>query len=123
MPSQGKCEHILVVDDDQLGRTAIQFFLRRAGYTVEAVPGAEEALASLERERYDLVITDNQMPGMSGTELALAIKTRWPLLPIVMFSAYPPEDPTACLDLVVTKPSGLSVLSKSVRQILDRATQ
>jgi CheY-like chemotaxis protein len=76
---------------------------------------------NLEKEHYDLVITDNRMPGMSGTQLAQAIKIRWPWLPIVMFSAHPPEGPMRCLDLVLTKPSDVPLLAKSVRQILDRA--
>ena len=112
--------HILVVDDEQDVRTMILLVLRSAGYTAEAVPGAEAALAHLEKGQFALVITDNRMPGMSGMELALVIKTRWPLLPIVMFSAFPPEESTDCLDLVLTKPGGLSILPQSVRQVLDR---
>ena len=71
----------------------------------------------------DLVITDNQMSGILGTELALAIKTRWPRLPVVMFSAHPPEKPLGCLDLVLAKPGDVPILRKSVRQVLDRAAQ
>jgi len=123
MQTQRNAERILVVDDEDLGRTAIQLFLSSKGYTVEVVPSADEALAHLEREHYDLVITDNQMSGMLGTELALAIKTRWPWLPIVMFSAHPPEGPMGSLDLVLTKPGDVPILLKSVRLVLDRAAQ
>ena len=84
MQTQGEGERILVVDDEQLGRTAMQCFLRYKGYAVEVAPGAEAALAHLECGEYDLVVTDNRLPGMSETELAMAIKTRWPRLPIGM---------------------------------------
>ena len=90
---------------------------------MEVVPGAEEALAHLEKGPFDLVITDNQMSGMLGTELALAIKSRWPELPVMMFSAQPPARPMGCLDLVLSKPGDVPILRKSVRQILDRAAR
>jgi CheY-like chemotaxis protein len=121
MQTPGKGEHILVVDDESDVCTAILLILRSSGYIVEAVACAEEALAHLEKRECDLVITDNRMSGMSGIELALIIKTCWPWLPIVMFSAAPPEGPIGCLDLVLTKPGDVSLLSKSVRQVLDRA--
>jgi CheY-like chemotaxis protein len=123
MQTHGQGKHILVVDDEELGRTATRLFLRSAGYAVEAATCAEEALERLDNEHYDLVITDNQMPEMSGLELASAIKTRWPRLPIVMFSAHPPEGPIASLDLILRKPDDVPNLRQSVRQILDRTAQ
>ncbi len=121
MQAEGKGEHILVVDDEQPGRTAIKQFLGTAGYAVDAVEGGHQALAQLEQARYNLVITDHRMPSMSGTELAAAIKARWPELPIVLFSACPPRLPIGFVDLVLTKPLDLTTFLKSLRQLLDRS--
>ena len=51
---------------------------------------AREALEALEREEFDLLITDFRMPDMSGLELAHAIRKRNPQLPIIVMSVYEP---------------------------------
>ncbi len=122
MSLRGQGERILVVDDEPDVRTAIHLLLRSNGYWVEAVASAEEALAQLETDHYDLVVTDNEMPGITGTELALVIKTRWPWLPVVMLSAHPPQAPWAALDLILAKPYDVLHLRASVRQILHRGS-
>ena len=60
---------IILVEDDS---TILQFsvlVLVRAGYQVRAVEGAQAAWEALQSRSYDLLITDNQMPGLSGLEL------------------------------------------------------
>jgi CheY-like chemotaxis protein len=123
MKPQDNHKRILIVDDETHIQEAVGLLAGWGGYRAEAVSSGKEALARLEKDRFDLVITDNLMPGMSGLDLATAIKGRWPSLPVIMFTAYPPAQPADCLDLVLAKPGeGLSLLS-SVRRILDAQPQ
>jgi CheY-like chemotaxis protein len=64
----------LVVDDSMLIRYTVCRFLEERGYAVESATNGVEALQILERVRPDLVITDMQMPKMSGSELITALK-------------------------------------------------
>jgi CheY-like chemotaxis protein len=119
MPAQERQKRILVVDDEPHIQNAVTLLAGWGGLVAQAVSTAEEALRHLEKKTFDLVITDNLMPDMSGIELAAAIKARWPSLPVVMFTAFPPALPAPCIDLVLVKPGdGLNLL-KSVRRILQ----
>lgn len=111
---------ILVVDDEQLVRTALQLYLTHAGHAVELAESAEQALACLDTEKFDCVVTDNRMPGMTGLELAVAIRTRWPSLRIMMFTAEPPEEALSTVDLVLHKPADIPILAQSIRVLLER---
>ena len=64
----------LVVDDSMLIRYTVCRFLEERGFAVEAATNGLEALQILERVRPDLVVTDMQMPKMSGSELITALK-------------------------------------------------
>lgn len=64
----------LVVDDSMLIRYTVCRFLEARGYTVEAATNGLEALQILERLCPDLIVTDMQMPKMSGSELITALK-------------------------------------------------
>ncbi len=64
----------LVVDDSMLIRHTVCRFLEERGYTVESASNGEEALPIVARIRPDIIVTDLQMPRMSGTELISALK-------------------------------------------------
>jgi CheY-like chemotaxis protein len=66
----------LVVDDSMLIRHTVCRFLEERGYTVESATNGEEALAIVNRIHPDIVITDMQMPKMTGTELITALKAQ-----------------------------------------------
>ncbi|HWY58271.1 MAG TPA: response regulator [Terriglobales bacterium] len=65
----------LVVDDSMLIRHTVCRFLEVRGFTVESATNGQEALEALKKVRPDIIITDIQMPTMSGTELITAVKT------------------------------------------------
>jgi CheY-like chemotaxis protein len=65
----------LVVDDSMLIRHTVCRFLEERSFTVESATNGQEALEALKRVRPDIIITDIQMPTMSGTELITAVKT------------------------------------------------
>jgi CheY-like chemotaxis protein len=67
---------------------------------------------------HDLVITDNRMPGMSGTEMAHIIKLRSPSTPVLMYTGLPPED-QSCVNAVVARPAHLLVVKEAVEKLLS----
>jgi CheY-like chemotaxis protein len=64
----------LVVDDSMLIRYTVCRFLEERGFAVESATNGVEALQTLERLRPNLIVTDMQMPKMSGSELITALK-------------------------------------------------
>jgi CheY-like chemotaxis protein len=66
----------LVVDDSMLIRHTVCRFLQERGFSVESATNGQEALESLKRVRPDLIITDMQMPKMSGSEFISALKAK-----------------------------------------------
>jgi CheY-like chemotaxis protein len=66
----------LVVDDSMLIRYTVCRFLEERGFTVESATNGAEALEILDRVKPDLIVTDMQMPKMSGSELITAVKSK-----------------------------------------------
>jgi two-component system cell cycle sensor histidine kinase/response regulator CckA len=79
---------VLVVDDDVATRASMRRVLERQGYTTIVAEDAEDALRVLERTHVpvDLLVTDIQMPGMSGDRLAARVRESWPELPVLFVS-------------------------------------
>lgn len=67
---------ILLVDDEQHSRQAMLWFLKRQNHEVTECASGEEAMAKFSPEEFPLVLSDVQMPGMSGNQLAAAIKSQ-----------------------------------------------
>ena len=65
---------ILVVDDEKDIRASIKMALGNVGCSITAVKGGEEALQLLKKEKFDLILLDLLMPGMSGNEVAERIR-------------------------------------------------
>jgi signal transduction histidine kinase/ActR/RegA family two-component response regulator len=104
---RGKGERILYVDDElplaQMGRK----ILERLGYVVEIHTSAPEALEAVRArpEAYDLIITDQMMPRLTGLDLATRLQTIRPGLPIILVTGY-----TATLTAERVKAMGISNL-------------
>lgn len=79
---------VLVVDDHRQARESMSDVLRQAGHQVQSVSSAVEALKLLDRESFDVVITDLQMPGMSGLDFVRQLEKRPHGAQIVMVTAY-----------------------------------
>ncbi|MEW5740324.1 MAG: response regulator [Myxococcota bacterium] len=78
----------LLVDDNAAFVENLAEILQDTGATVDVAADAEAALEQLERARYDVLVTDMKMPGMSGTELLHRARRADPALPVVLLSAY-----------------------------------
>ncbi|MFY9511479.1 MAG: response regulator [Rubrivivax sp.] len=86
---RGQGEHVLVVDDDPVMVTLTQELLQRLGYRVSGEADPRAALARLQGgEQVDLVVSDHNMPGLTGLDLAQALAAAAPGLPIVITSGY-----------------------------------
>lgn len=81
-------EKILIVDDEENARIGLQKLLSRDGYQVAAVANGYEALACLEREPIDLVITDINMPEMNGLVFLQELNRQHPRVQVIMVTAY-----------------------------------
>src|SRR6266542_1567512 len=77
---------LLVVDDDDNVRRALKRVLRRMRCRVVDAPDAQAALAVMEREPVQVVISDFRMPGMSGVEFLRVVKERWPRIQRVLLT-------------------------------------
>jgi len=78
---------ILVVDDDALTRGLISEWLAKAGYGVREAEHGEAALAMLRAEPARLLITDMEMPRLSGAETLAVLRRELPTLPVIAMSA------------------------------------
>jgi DNA-binding NtrC family response regulator len=79
---------VLVVDDEELYRSAIDRILRRVGFGVLTAPDAAEALQLISARSVDLVLCDIQMPGINGLELVRQIHEIEPDLPCIVMTGY-----------------------------------
>ena len=86
--SPGRKLTILAVDDDLLVLMNTAAMLEDLGHSVVEANSGDRALKAFEEGDFDLVITDFAMPGMTGMELALEIKTRCPKMPVILASGY-----------------------------------
>lgn len=78
---------ILLVDDDDETRELLRDFFDERGYLVETADGGMHALAQLDSFAADLVITDLEMPGMSGLELIRSLHATRPGFPVLLVTA------------------------------------
>jgi DNA-binding NtrC family response regulator len=81
-------ERILVVDDEQIIRESLSFVLRKEGFEVEEAANGKEALERQEKNPFDIVITDIEMPEMRGMELLEQITRRTPQTFVVIITAF-----------------------------------
>ncbi|HZW36420.1 MAG: sigma-54-dependent transcriptional regulator [Deltaproteobacteria bacterium] len=79
---------ILFIDDDRAGREVALFNLRKAGYEVTAASDGQEGLAAFSPEKFDLVVTDVKMPGISGIEVLRRVRSQAPDVPVLVITAF-----------------------------------
>ncbi|HET7576007.1 MAG TPA: response regulator, partial [Sphingomicrobium sp.] len=117
-PAPAKPLSILVIDDDPDVREFIVEELEEQGYRVQGAADGNQGLAEIERAMPDLVIVDFIMPGMSGAEIARAIRERRPEQPILFVSGYSETEAvkrTAPDAPLLAKPFRTEALHRAVR--------
>ena len=86
--SEDQVSRVLVVDDMEAMRLALVKCLHMSGYEVIAVSSGGEALELLRTQRFDLLLTDQTMPGLSGLELLAELRARHLAMPFVLITAH-----------------------------------
>jgi len=89
-PGQGQGARVLYVDDDATVAMVVGSLLERAGYVAVSVGDGASALAALrdDPQGFDMILTDYNMPGMSGLELTRAARLIAPTLPVIISSGH-----------------------------------
>ena len=116
--------HILVVDDDETIRDTL-YDLFSEEHDCQTAETAEQALARLEVDDYDVVLTDISMPGLSGLELLGHVRQKYPDTPVIIVSGIADQEHAQGLIRLgafeyLLKPFRIEVLEKSVQRALDR---
>lgn len=123
-PDSGSRRSVLVVDDEPAIRAVVARTLRRADVAVTEAADGVEALACIERDgQPGVVLTDLQMPGMGGLELRLAIRDRWPGVPVLLMSGYSADFLAVAgtlddRDVLLQKPFTAAELTAAVESVL-----
>jgi DNA-binding NtrC family response regulator len=109
---------VLVVDDERIVADTLALILDQAGFCAVKAYGAEQALATARQTPPALLLTDVQMPGMNGVELALEMTREQPECQVLLFSGH-----ATAVDLVAAKAAGYNfpLLGKPVhpKQLLE----
>ncbi len=79
---------VLVIDDEAIVRISCQRVLTPEGYDVVVTSRGDEAIELLEKEQFDVVLTDLKMPDMDGIEVLKTIKQRWPEIQVIIITGY-----------------------------------
>ncbi len=102
---------VLVVDDDESLQNLFKLFLRKIGFSRVVVGTVKEALAALEKQKFDLVFLDLKLPDGPADDVYDAIKKDQPGCPIIVITGYPDS---AMLDRILAK-GPITVLKKPLK--------
>ena len=114
---------ILLVDDNAVVRDMLVDLVGSLGYVADAASGGAEALALFDRNRYDIVLTDLLMPGMSGWEVLAGVRQRNPRMPVIIITGTPAVgDPRASQPgiAVLKKPVDVKALDATIKEKLSQ---
>lgn len=116
---------LLVVDDEESMCQFMQIFLSKEGYSVTATADPTEAVSKIEKEDYDLLITDLMMPEMSGLELLSRAKGIDPGLNVIVMTAFASVD--SAIEALkkgasdyVTKPFKVEEIKIAIQKTLEQ---
>lgn len=112
---------VLLVDEDPDVLDVTRTFLEREddGFAVTTAGSVEEALAAIEREPFDAVVSDYRMPRMNGIEMAAAVRERRPGVPFILFTAR--ENEALASDLAAADVTGHVQKGTGTEQYSDLA--
>jgi PAS domain S-box-containing protein len=126
-PPQGKGEYILLVDDEEAILNFSKTMLEHLGYKVKGISSSIEALKIFRSapDKLDLVLTDQTMPGMTGSALAIEILTIRPDMPIILMTGYsetitPEEVVAQGIKEYIEKPFTKNIIAAAIHRSLKR---
>lgn len=115
---------ILYVDDHEDTCEMVSMLLKPEGYSVESILDGKQALDTISKRQFGLIILDYRLPGVSGIEICRKVREFYPATPVIFFtaSAYPhqrEEGFTAGADDYLLKPNDVLRLRNLVKQFLQ----
>src|SRR5690606_8995848 len=121
----GPMARILLVDDDASLREVLSFAIEELGHEVSAHAGGESALAEVEVQTPDVIVTDLKMPGIDGLELLRRVRATLPATPVIILTAFGTiEDAVEAMKQgahhYLTKPYRREELGVAIEQALER---
>ena len=116
---------LLLVDDDESYLNTVKKILTKMEYAAEVAASSKEALKILEKEKFPLIITDLDMPGLDGVELCKQIKENDSKSIVYALSGYITEYDTENLeksgfDGYLSKPAKIEVLKQAIEGAFDK---
>jgi CheY-like chemotaxis protein len=126
-PEHGQSWHVLVAEDNVVNQKLVARLLEKWGHTVGLASTGTEVLLALDREPFDLVLMDVQMPDMDGLQATAAIRAQEHMtgthMPIIALTAYVmPGDEAQCLaagmDAYITKPIRPADLLAALQRVM-----
>jgi CheY-like chemotaxis protein len=118
-PAQASPQKILVIDDEKEVRELLAEMLATQGHHVSQAASGPDGVSMARADRYDLVFTDVIMPGMTGWEVAEAIKAVSPATVVVLVTGWADgversERAAGCVDQIIKKPFDLGPIAAAV---------
>ena len=121
----GGSHRIMIIDDERIVGDMAKMSLEQEGYVVETFLNAEPALARLEKEKFDVVVTDLKMKGIDGMEVLRTVKRLYPETRVIMITAFANLD--AAIEALrgdvhdfFPKPVKLKELKTSIKRALEK---
>ncbi|MGK0162534.1 ATP-binding protein [Pseudomonas mosselii] len=119
---------VLVAEDNPAIRDMLDEQLRVLGCTVQVASSGSEALACLEQERFDVLLTDLSMPEMDGYQLSVQVRAHWPSMPVVAVTAAATvKEHEACeaagIARVLIKPLTLASLANTLNDVTKKSDE
>jgi len=118
-------KNILVVDDNKFLRIAVSKMLSRLGYEVLSADSGENGLSIFLKNKFDVVLSDYEMPGMDGVAFACSIKKNSPRTRVVIMTGAGRETvlarKTTAVDEVISKPFTLAQIDETIQNLSGKA--
>ena len=116
---------ILVVDDNNDLRIIVSKMLSRLGYEVASADSAENGLGVFFKNKFDIVLSDYEMPGMDGVAFACSVKKSSPHTPVVIMTGAGKETVFfrmgTAVDKVISKPFTLAEIDETIQNLSGEA--
>jgi CheY-like chemotaxis protein len=115
---------ILVVDDNDACRIVVSKMLSRLGYEVSSADSGENVLSIFLKRKFDIVLSDYEMPGMDGVALACSVKKSSPRTRVVIMTGTGREivfsRNSTSVDEVISKPFTLASIDETIKDLLGK---
>jgi CheY-like chemotaxis protein len=116
---------ILVVDDNGVFLVVVSKMLSRLGYEVSSADSSENGLSIFLKNKFDIVLSDYEMPGMDGVAFACSVKQSAPLTRVVIMTGAGKETvfsrKSTAVDEVISKPFTLAEIDETIQNLSGKA--